>query len=130
MQLELQYEKLAGCQINMNLPDEASVSLSRAREILVNLPDASPEESYVQARVCSHLYDILGKKPLEFTAAQHAKKQKLVVQALDGLRRAVSGKHTDFVRLMTDKNLDSLRSTTEFQVFMSDLAFPANPFAR
>ena len=130
MQLEIQFEKLAAAQVSMNRPAEARVALLRAREILMTLSDPSPADSYDQARVCSHLYAVLCKKPGALTAAQQAEQRTLIDQALDGLRRAVLGRHTDIVRLQTDKNFDSLRSISEFQVFMSNPAFPANPFAR
>ena len=51
-------------------------------------------------------------------------------QAVETLRRAVAAGLQDVAFMRRDTDLDPLRSRPDFQMFMMDLAFPDEPFAR
>jgi hypothetical protein len=51
-------------------------------------------------------------------------------QAMSLLRQAVESGYHDFVSMRTEDDLESLRSRGDFQMFLMDAAFPAQPFVR
>jgi tetratricopeptide (TPR) repeat protein len=50
--------------------------------------------------------------------------------AMELLRRSIAAGFRDLAQLRQDTNLDPLRPRADFQDFLLDLAFPANPFAQ
>jgi serine/threonine-protein kinase len=51
-------------------------------------------------------------------------------RAMEMLRRAVAAGYRDVAWMRRDPDLDPLRPRADFQVFLLDLAFPADPFTR
>jgi hypothetical protein len=46
------------------------------------------------------------------------------------LRQAIEGGYRDVHTILSDNDLDSLRSRPDFQQLIADLTFPDNPFAK
>ncbi|MFI5461377.1 MAG: protein kinase [Isosphaerales bacterium] len=125
-----QHEGLAEIQLLLNRPTEAAVSLFRALGILKKLPNFPDTESFIEARICCHLFVLLGGKGQHLTAARRAQRGEVVGEALAAVRRMGSPRFMYLKQLEVERSFDSIRSTTEFQLLMLDLAFPANPFTR
>jgi hypothetical protein len=47
---------------------------------------------------------------------------------MEMLRRAAAAGYRDIAWMRRDPDLDPLRARADFQVFLLDLAFPADPF--
>jgi len=125
-----QYEGLAEVQVLLNRPTDATVSLFRARGVLKKLPNLPDTESFIEARICCDLFVLLGGNGQNLTAAQRAQRGEVAGEASAALRRTGSARFVYLKQMKADRSFDSLRSTTEFQLLMLDLAFPANPFTR
>jgi serine/threonine-protein kinase len=59
-----------------------------------------------------------------------AERRAYADRAMATLRRAVDAGNRDLGAIRSDRSLDSLRSRTDFQELLRDLAFPDDPFAR
>jgi hypothetical protein len=51
-------------------------------------------------------------------------------RAMSALHQAITVGYRHIEKLRTDSDLDSLRSRTDFQLLLMDLAFPPDPFVR
>ena len=63
------------------------------------------------------------------TDVRHAECEAMALRAMDALRRSIAAGFKDIEHLRQCKALDILRSRTDFQLLMMDMAMPEDPFA-
>ncbi|HEV3120802.1 MAG TPA: tetratricopeptide repeat protein, partial [Isosphaeraceae bacterium] len=124
--LSAHYERLAWSRRLLNRPSEAvAASLERQK-----LWPESPVELYNVACQLAQCVLLVGRGPALATAAQQSERMRCVDLALEMLHRAIDAGWHDAAHTANDPDLKSLRGDARFQALISDLAFPADAFAR
>ncbi len=110
-------------------PAEAAVEFRRAVAIMERLCELQPDAYNLYNLACfrSLLSGIAAQPGSGLTASEVS---SLGEQAVEALRRAVAAGLHDLAFMRRDPDLDALRSRSDFQLLLLDLAFPDDPFAR
>jgi serine/threonine-protein kinase len=104
---------------------QALQSAEQACTLLSPIHDRAAFEDFVLASAHDLSADLLGKNPSPPSAADKARRDTHIGEAIAALKRAVAGGY----RAFDPKALSSLQSRRDFQDMILDLAFPAWPFA-
>ncbi len=110
--------------------DAARRALERSCLLLENHPQPEPVDLYNLACYRAHLAvlaDIGAVGPL--SQGRDLGHQEAEA-AMTALRRAIAAGYKNLADMIRDPDLDPLRSRSDFQLLMMDLAMPAVPFAR
>jgi serine/threonine-protein kinase len=89
-----------------------------------------PDELYAVACDLALCIPLIDRGQGDRADEWRAERRKYIGLALETLRQAIRAGYADITRLRSDPDLDSLRSSKEFQSLVSDLTFPTDPFAR
>jgi tetratricopeptide (TPR) repeat protein len=106
---------------------EATTHFRKAIALLDGLPSRTPEESYNLA--CRHAA-LAEVADLPGSGVTGAEGRAAADHAMAELRRAASTGFRVLSLMAFDHDLDPLRSRPDFQMLLSDLSFPGNPFIR
>src|SRR5262249_31613917 len=106
---------------------EAATPLREAIALLDGLPSRTPEDHYNLACEHSLLAGIAGLPGSGITAHEGRAEAD---RAMAELRRAAATGFRMLSLMAFDHDLDPLRSRSDFQMLMMDLALPDDPFAR
>jgi tetratricopeptide (TPR) repeat protein len=118
---------LGRAQCRAARPADAVESLRRAAALREAIPSLNIEARYDLA--CDHaLLAAAAADPRSGLSAAVGSAE--ADQAMAALRRAVAAGYGKLDQLQKDRDLSPLRSRTDFQLLMSDVAMPAEPFAR
>ena len=106
---------------------DAATEFRRAITIMEPVARLQPSGYNLYNLACfrSLLIGIAANPGSGFTAADV---ERLGAEAVDTLRRAVEAGLLDIAFMRRDTDLDALRSRSDFQNLLLDLAFPADPF--
>jgi hypothetical protein len=104
------------------VPSRAAASLDRARLVMDRLAQEDPQLRYGLAAEYARLAGSTG--------ADDETRRTCSIQALAALRRLVAGGFRDRPQIEGNPAFGAIRSRPEFRSLMTDLAFPADPFAR
>jgi eukaryotic-like serine/threonine-protein kinase len=111
-------------------PDRADwnrvISTLRAAIVLVEKGPAAPSSQYRKARGHALLAAVFARADSGRTPAAAREEADL---AMTLLRQAVESGYHNLVAIRTEVDLEALKSRTDFQILLMDLAFPASPFA-
>jgi tetratricopeptide (TPR) repeat protein len=118
---------IAEAHVGLGRPGEARRALGRARTLYEGLSTVSA--LYNLGCVESHLSDPALSDPAGGTGARGADREAHAERAIAALRRAVAAGFRNLDQMRTDPDLGPLRSRSDFQLLMMDLAFPSDPFA-
>jgi eukaryotic-like serine/threonine-protein kinase len=118
---------VGGMHLKAGRTAEAVASVRRATAILRRLPSRKPADLYNLA--CGHaMLSLLAAEPGSGMTAAEGRAE--ADRAMEWLRQAVAAGYRKLSFMRIDSDLEPLRSRTDFQLLMMDLAFPAEPFAR
>jgi serine/threonine-protein kinase len=95
--------------------------------VLAHLPTLNPVDLYNLA--CSHAI-LAGVAAQPGSSMTTGERQAEADRAIQWLGRAIAAGYRKLALIQSDPDLDPLRSRSDFQLLMLDLAFPADPFAR
>ena len=110
-------------------PADAAAEFRRAVAIMERLTNLQPDGYNLYNLACFRsLLSGLATRPGSGLTTSEA--GALGEQAVESLRRAVAAGLEDMVYMRRDTDLDPLRSRSDFQLLLMDLAFPEEPFAR
>ena len=122
---------LASARAKMGRPGEALADLREAERVEGRLPaiDADVLANLAGAYASLSASSQMGAQPSP-SPFDPVGRRAYADRAMATLRRAVDAGHRNLGALRSDPSLDSLRSRTDFQELLRDLAFPDDPFAR
>jgi serine/threonine-protein kinase len=124
------YNEIAGVRSVLGPRDEARASAERARALLEPLPRPLPDELYQLARAhCLSAY-LDSPDPTPTTDEERARREAHADRAVALLRRAIGAGYRDVAELQFDPSWGPIRQRPDFQLMLSDLTFPANPFVQ
>jgi serine/threonine-protein kinase len=108
---------------------EAASEFRRAVDIVARIADQQPDGYNLYNLACylSLLSGVAGHKGSGLTAGEA---DSLGSDAVHTLRRAIAAGLRDVAFMGRDTDLNPLRSRSDFQMLLMDLAFPDEPFAR
>jgi len=109
----------------MGQPAEAAVTILRRQRLW---PD-NPGELYGAAREFSLCIPLVVRGRSRSAALERSEGERYGELAMAALREAISAGYRDVTEMRRDTKLDPLRSRSDFQALLLDLAFPADPFA-
>jgi tetratricopeptide (TPR) repeat protein len=101
-------------------PDEAYAAFDRARQI-----DEAEAGTMFMAR-----YNEACDLALMARVAPPDRRERLADRAMEALRRCIAQGYRSYSAISTDPDLNALRGRPDLQSLLSDLAMPADPFAR
>jgi hypothetical protein len=104
---------------------EARAPADEACALLSTVADRSAFDEFVRASAHNLCALLLDQAPGPPSARDRARRQDHAAQAMDALRRAITGGY----RALDPKTFSALQSRKDFQEIMLDLAFPRWPFA-
>jgi hypothetical protein len=111
--------------VNRGSPGEALGALRRAVEML----ETSHEVWGLYNLACFSTLASTVADPAEGPSAAQRRRRD-ADRAVATLRRAIAMGFANFNALKTDPDLQALHERPDFQALLSDLDFPADPFAR
>jgi tetratricopeptide (TPR) repeat protein/tRNA A-37 threonylcarbamoyl transferase component Bud32 len=110
--------------------DEARRALERSCSVLENHPQPEPVDLYNLACSRARLAGLADAEAVGGPSRDRDLGHQQAEAAMAALRRAVAAGYTNLPDVIRDPDLDPLRSRSDFQLLMMDLAMPAVPFAR
>jgi tetratricopeptide (TPR) repeat protein len=118
--LALSHAAVGVQQRAMGNPGDAIRSLEAALGILEKVNGQHASHLYNRACVLALISNLAGPGDKGADAGD---------RAMETLHRAVAAGFRDVCHMARDTDLDALRSRSDFQLLMRDLAFPSDPFA-
>jgi serine/threonine protein kinase len=129
-QLALSLGQLGSMHQGLGHRDEARLYLERSCSVLEHHPQPEPVDLYNLA--CSRAR-LAGLAEAESVGRPSPGRDPGLVQAaaaMTALRRAIAAGYKNLPDMIRDPDLDPLRSRSDFQLLLMDLAMPDAPFAR
>jgi serine/threonine-protein kinase len=108
-------------------PADALQDFRQSIAILQALVEPTPGDYYDMGRAYSL---ISGAAALGGSGLTAADGRAAAIAAMAALERSVAAGWRDLSLMRVDTDLESIRSRSDFQLLMRDMAFPADPFAR
>jgi serine/threonine-protein kinase len=105
------------------------VAMGRAAQALADVREAERIVGHGAVPQPMHLQSLAGGYAMLSTLVGPEERRTYADRAMAMLRRALSTGRHDVAELQSDPDLGALRSRSDFQLLMMDLAFPAEPFA-
>jgi serine/threonine protein kinase len=119
----------ASLLLQMGRRGEALEAYKLALERYERLSLKTPRDRYDIACAHARLAFLIGAEPGP-SQSPPAEAPRHVDLAMAALRQAIEGGYRDVQTILSDNDLDSLRSRPDFQQLIADLTFPDNPFAK
>ena len=110
--------------------DAARRALERSCLLLENHPQPEPVDLYNLACYRAHLAVLADVGAVGNLSPGQDLRHQQAEAAMTALRRAIAAGYKNLPDIVRDPDLDPLRSRSDFQLLMMDLAMPAIPFAR
>jgi serine/threonine-protein kinase len=104
---------------------EAAACFRQALGLMKGLPKPSAADYYDIACLHSSLSRVAAEPDSRMTAVEGAAEAD---KAMDSLRQSTASGWRNLHQILTDPELDPLRSRSDFQSLMFDVAFPSDPF--
>jgi eukaryotic-like serine/threonine-protein kinase len=110
--------------------DDARRALERSCSVLEHHPQPEPVDLYNLACSRARLAGLATAEATDGLSDGRDRGRREAEAAVASLRRAVVAGYKNLPDMIRDPDLDPLRSRSDFQLLMMDLAMPADPFAR
>jgi hypothetical protein len=91
-------------------------------------PSSLPALPYLLSAALSQSAAVIGLGRAELTPTERADRQALADRAVAALRQAIAGGYNNVRYLEVSTTFDVLRSRSDFQLLVQELAFPTWPF--